>query len=256
MKALCHNPHPAAAVRFAHIDQRQRFRILIVGAALRNSRVRLHAVPATATAEYASLQISMDVLGLRVEELVLTLQKEMATSELLKQRRAPNSSLLKMTTPQWRCSSSEADWQRCRRLSVVRLVSRPATQKSDADLLDAIQKLFSETIDLGSAVKAVAAISEQLAGQSLARPSCACVQGAGSTVLRVAKSLQEQRRESEGEKGRQAASHSVDVDRDLSGPQLKHHSAVWTTLKAAKSACKSCRWIMWCHFLCLYAPRW
>ncbi len=41
-----------------------------------------------------------------------------------------------------------------------------------------------------------------------------------------------------------AGEHLIGIDRNVSGAELRHRSAVWSEFKAAKAAGKNCRWQM------------
>ena len=108
------------------------------------------------------------------------------------------------------------------------------------DLASAVQEMFSDTRELGSAIKVVSAGRLGASGKPTPRKILVQLETTSkqqaSAIIKAAKSLREH-----DQKAKKESRQAVGIDRNLSGPQLKHRSAIWPEFKSAKAAGKSCR---------------
>lgn len=123
------------------------------------------------------------------------------------------------------------------------VVSGVAESTAPADLQHFIQEIITETMDL-SDVTVVAA--ERLGSPPTSegvRPRKILVRL--QTKQQAIATLKVAHRLKEHNSARKAAGEQqIGIDRNLSGPELKHRSLLWPAFKEAKSSGKQCRWQM------------
>lgn len=236
------------------------FKSMIVGAALRESRVHPEAASISdSTEDIRAIRTSIHDVSLKVDRLGSSLQtkledalKRAAAAEEsanfiskkyddlsndVKQLKNTVAALQKIVSGQTSLPPTETDEQDA---IVVSGLAEDAAEK-EADLSSAVQQLFSDTMQLDADVNIVSVKRLGAPGKPTPRKTLVKLESKqqAAAVLKAAKSLREY-----NHKAKEERKQPIGIDRSLSGPQLKHRSSVWAAFKAAKSAGKTCRWFM------------